>query len=250
MIEQLENEIRDVYPDRLTWQKTVPTFHPESTDEVADIFRRARRHGQKLYISGFSNNVDPVGRAFAELLVIKADRLNYIARVAAEDFYITTGAGYPLIEVNRAVARYHLYFPFGATNYPGSCAGGLASGLAASDGHHTVPLSRYLLSVTAVLPDGSIVKPGALTFKSVSGYDISRIFYNSWGTLGMVTELSFRLLPTSRRGEMPHLILFPPARDTFVKELQSDTPLAELCRRIKREFDPDELLPLVPSNRF
>ncbi len=245
MIRQLENELRDTYPDGLTWQKSIPTFHPEYAEQAADVFRRAGKYNQKLYISGFDNNINPVGDRFADLLVLKSDRINALLTVAPDDFYVTVGAGYPLMELNHALLPHHLWFPFSDTDYPGSCGGALASGLAGSDGHHTVPLSRFLLSVTAVLPDGTTVKPGAVTFKSVAGYDISRIFYNSWGSLGIIIELSFRVLPVSKRDGTPHLALFPPDREAFIHQMQGESPLAETCRKIKDEFDPAALLPIL-----
>jgi len=245
MIEKLEQELRGKYPDGLTWQKTVPTFHPESPEEAADIFRRARQYGQKLFISGFSNNIDPVGDEFNTLMVIKSDRLNYIGQIARADFYVTVGAGYPLIEINNVIKADNLWFPFGSTSYPGSTGGALACGLIGHDGHHHIPISKYLLSLTAVLPDGSIVRPGANTFKSVSGYDIARLFYNSWGRLGMVTEMTFRVLPLSKQKESPHLALPVLDRQTSEATLKGDTPLSDLCRKIKEEFDPENLLPAV-----
>ena len=245
MDNQLENEIISTYPEGLTWQKTIPTFHPESTDEITDLFHRMRDYKQQSFISGFGNNIDPVGEPFEDKLVLKADRLNGIIDIGARDFYFTTGSGYPLKEINKILEPSKLWFPFGDTNYPGSCGGALAAGLAGSDGMHTLPFSRYLLSVKAVLPDGTIVHPGALTFKSVSGYDISRIFYNSWGTLGMLVELSFRVLPLSKKKDFPHISLYNTDRDAFVKELTGDSPLARMCNNIKNEFDPDNLLPIL-----
>lgn len=245
MIEQLENDLRNAFPDRLTWQKSIPTFHPESAGEAAEVFSRAREYRQKLYISGFNNNVTPVGLNFFNLLVMKSDRFNALHSIAPQDFYVTVGAGYPLKELNNALAEHKLWFPFSATGYPGSFGGALAAGLAGSDGHHTVPLSRYLLSVTAVLPDATIVTPGAVTFKSVSGYDISRLFYNSWGVLGMIIELSFRVLPESKRADTPHLTLFAPDRDAFIRNMRGESPLSELARKVKSEYDPDGLLPIL-----
>jgi FAD/FMN-containing dehydrogenase len=244
MNKQLENEIRVAYPDGLTWQKSIPTFHPESEEQAADIFRLAGEHKQKLYISGFNNNVNPVGDPFSELLIIKTDRMNAIISVAPQDFYITVGAGYPLMELSRALDKHELFFPFSDAGYPGSCGGALASGLTGSDGDHTIPLSRYLLSVTAALPDGTIVKPGAVTFKSVSGYDVARIFFNSWGVIGMVLELSFRVLPESKRDDMQTLTLFAPDRRTFSNQMRGDSPLATICQKIKAEYDPHNLLPI------
>lgn len=245
MNDVMEREIKKTYPDGLTWQKTIPTFHPESVDQIVDSFRLARKYGQKLYISGFNNNIDPIGEKFADFLVLKSDRLNGVKNIAANDFYITVGAGYPLTEINRILTQYKLWFPFGQTDYSGSTGGALASGLAGHDGNHTVPLSRFLISLTAVLSDGSVVKPGAVTFKSVSGYDISRIFYNSWGMLGMIIEMTFRVLPLSKMADWPHLTLFPPDHTAFIDELNGISPSAELCRKIKKEFDPTDLLPII-----
>ncbi|MDD4050613.1 MAG: FAD-binding oxidoreductase [candidate division Zixibacteria bacterium] len=246
MIEQLEKEIGRAYPDRLTWQKCIPTFHPESADEAADIFERAARFGQKLCISGFANTIDPVGKPFADLLVLKSDRLNMVVEVNSRDFHITVGAGFPVNEINRIIAPLGLWFPFGDVQYPGSFGGALATGLTAGDGVHTVPFSRHLLSVTAALPDGTIVHPGALTFKSVSGYDISRLFCNSWGCLGMVIRLSFRVLPLSQKEEgSSRPTLLEPDREAFARRMAGDEPMAKLCRKIKNEFDPHGLLPII-----
>lgn len=242
---QLENELRYNCPDRLTWQKSVPTFHPESGAEAAELFGRARGRQQKLFISGFGNNVDPVGPRFADILVMKSDRLNTLLTIEPADFYITVGAGYPLKEINKAITPEGLWFPFGDTNYPGSCGGAVTAGLTGHDGHHPVPLGRSLLALTAVLPDGSIVKPGAVTFKSVSGYDIARLFFNSWGMAGMAIALSFRVLPLSKKDETPPVRLLPLDREAFQNSLAGGSPLSEWCRRIKSAYDPDGVLPLL-----
>lgn len=246
MIEQLEREIAAGRPDRLTWQKTIPTFHPESAEEAADVFERAGRCGQRLYIAGFGNIIDPAGQRFSDLLVLKSDRLNAIHEINRRDFHVTVGAGFPVTEINRRLASEGVWFPFGDTQYPGSFGGALASGLKGHDGVHVVPFSRHLLSITAVLADGSVIHPGSLTFKSVSGYDISRLLYNSWGCLGMVIRMSFRVLPLSRKEEeTPPLTLIPPDRDAFVGRMTGGDASAELFRTIKNRFDPKGLLPLI-----
>ncbi|NMC45014.1 MAG: FAD-binding oxidoreductase, partial [candidate division Zixibacteria bacterium] len=220
--------------------------HPESAEEAADIVIQAGRYGQRLFISGFSNTIDPSGESFADLLVLKTDRLNAILDINRRDFHVTVGAGFPVTEINRPLAAEGLWFPFGDTQYPGSFGGALAAGLKGHDGVHVVPFSRHLLSITAVLADGSIVHPGSLTFKSVSGYDISRLFYNSWGYLGMVIELSFRVLPLSeKQPESSPLTLIPPDHDAFVEQMSGREPSAELYRTIKNRFDSRGLLPLI-----
>ncbi|MFH1700570.1 MAG: FAD-binding oxidoreductase [Candidatus Zixiibacteriota bacterium] len=245
MNKQLEIEISDDYPDGLTWQKTIATFHPESPEQVADIFHRANEVKQPVFISGFGNNINPVGDKFAEFLVIKSDRLNDIIEINAADFYLTVGSGYPLKEINKELAEKNLWFPFADTHYPGSFGGALAAGLAADDGAQTIPFSKSLLSLTAVLADGTIVRPGARACKSVSGYDISRVFYNSWGTMGYIFEMSFRVLPILQKDNHPHLSIFHPNYGDFKRKFASNTPPGRECRALKDEFDPLNTLPII-----
>lgn len=245
MDSQFEKEIRTDFPGSLTWQKTIPTFHPINSSEAAQLFQRARQKKQHLFISGYGNSINPVGDKFADLIIIKTDRLNSIIEVSEKDLFMTVGAGYPLKEINKILAPKKMWFPFGDTNFPGSFGGAIASGLTATAGEHEVPFSRSLLDLTAVLPDGSIVKPGAKTFKSVSGYDISRLFFNSWGSLGLVIQLSFRVQPLNLKDQATHLKINQLDYDGFKAELTRNDSEPTMAQKIKQEFDPENILPIL-----
>ena len=61
--------IKSEFPDdRLTYQKSVPTFHPQSAEDAAALFRLANKHHQKLFITGFGNSIDPQGEAFTDMV--------------------------------------------------------------------------------------------------------------------------------------------------------------------------------------
>lgn len=242
MINQFENELSEAYPDGLTWQKRISTFHPETAAEAADVFRRVTRYKQKVFISGFGNLIDPVGDRFKSTLIIKTDRLNGIEEINADDFHITVGSGYPLKEINKVIKKQNLWFPFGDNNYPGSFGGALASGLRATKENNQHPLSRHLLSVTAVLADGTIISPGSKTYKSISGVDLSGIFYNSWGMLGIIISLSWKILPLAEKRSYPRLSLMSSNRDSVLRQKGDDSALAEVCRTIRKESDPHQLL--------
>lgn len=242
MINQFEKELTEAYPNGLTWQKRISTFHPETASQAADVIKRAVRYKQKIFISGYGNLIDPVGDRFAANLIIKTDRLNGIEEINRDDFYITVGSGYPLKEINKVIEKHDLWFPFGDNNYPGSFGGALASGLRASEGKDLHPLSRHLISVTAVMADGAIIEPEAKSFKSVSEFDISKIFYNSWGMLGLIIALSWRVLPLAKKEDYPRLSLLPHHRELALKQTADDSDLAEVCRKIKKDSDPYRLL--------
>jgi len=169
----LKNEFPE---DRLTWQRGIPTFHPESVEEAAKVFRLANSGKQKLFVTGFGNNIDPIGERFDNLLALKSDRLNSIVQIVPGDYYVVVGSGYPLKQLNKALAEHNLFCPMSDLPYVGSVGGALAIGLCADYKGHALPISRYFIMGEIADPAGNILKPGSRCFKSVSGLDIVMIF--------------------------------------------------------------------------
>jgi FAD/FMN-containing dehydrogenase len=241
--------IKAEFPDdRLTWQKAIPTFHPESAEEAAKLLRLANQHRRKIYITGFGNNVDPQGERFGEVLSIRTDRLNDILELAAEDFYIAVGSGFPLREINEHVRKHKLplSLPHSLLPYVGSVGGAIAAGLSADLHGHDFPLKKYLLKAEIVTPEGEIITPGSECFKSVSGYDIVKIFANSWGLLGLIVSATFRLVPDELAPDFAGMKMKPIERERFLRALvDSEAPEADYSRRIRSKFDPNGILPIV-----
>jgi len=182
--------IRSEFPDdRLTYQKAIPTFHPESAQEAASLFHLANKHRQKLFITGFGNNIDPVGEPFADIVT------------SSIDYFVTTGSGYPLREINLRLQKDHLILPHSSLPYIGSVGGALAAGLSSELHGHDFPLKKYFIRAQIVMPSGEIIEPGSSCFKSVSGYDVVKIFSGSWGLLGLIISATFRIMPDSAAAE-------------------------------------------------
>jgi FAD/FMN-containing dehydrogenase len=233
--------------DRLTYQKTVATFHPESAVETSSLFLLADKYRQPLFITGFGNNIDPAGDIFQSLIAVRTDRLNDLIKVIPEDFYIVVGAGYPLEEINENLAEYGLFLPHSDLPYAGSVGGALAVGLAAQHGPHILPIGRYLVMAEIAMPQGEIIKPGSACFKSVSGLDIVKIFSPSWGLLGLIASATFRVLPLSLKDEYTDLVMRPieyrPILDIYNNP--RDNISGQYSIKIKRKFDPNNILPLI-----
>lgn len=245
-LEILKQEFPD---DRLTWQKGVPTFHPEEVNEAARIFELANKHNGKLYITGFGNNIVPVGDSFADIVAVKSDRMNQFIDLSSADLYVELGAGYPIRELNKNLEKYGFFVPHADLPYVGSIGGALAAGLTLKrENHpHPVPISKFLIMGQIATPDGQVIKPGSVCFKSVSGFDIVKIFSPSWGQLGMICTATFRVVPIT-------------ARDEYVKPSQEaldygsfaatyrdpgDNQSAVYSIKIKQKFDPNNILPLI-----
>ncbi len=240
--------IRSEFPDdRLTYQKAVPTFHPETAEDAAKLFRLANHHKQPIFITGFGNNIDPQGKPFTDMVSIRTDRLNQLIEIAPDDFYVTVGSGYPLKEINVHLKDENLWLPHSALPYVGSVGGAIATGLSTSFDNHDFPLRKYFIKATVVTPEGDIIEPGSVCFKSVSGYEIVKIFAGSWGLLGLIVYASFRVMPVSAVPEYDRMLQKPVSREALLKALdeKNDAVDAVYSRKIKARFDPGRVLPVV-----
>lgn len=233
--------------DRLTYQKAVPTFHPESAEDAAKFFKLLNRHKQKTFITSFGNIIDPVGEKFEQMVTIRTDRLNDLIEIAPGDFYITVGAGYPLREINLHIAKDNLYLPHSALPYVGSVGGALAVNLSAELNLHELPIKKYFIKASIVTPEGEIITPGSVCFKSVSGYDIVKLFAGSWGLLGLIVSATFRVLPTSAIEEFAGMKQKGIDRAKFLAAFDEKNQLTDAVysRKVKAKFDPNTVLAIV-----
>jgi len=238
--------IKSEFPDdRLTWQKHIATFHPESAAEAAALLKLANRHNHPVYITGFGNNVDPIGDTFEKVVSIRTDRLNQLVNLAPLDFAVTLGAGYPLRELNHRLRLENLYLPHAALPYVGSIGGAVAVGLTGLLHQHDVPIKKYFIKAEVVTPEGDIITPGSSCFKSVSGYDIVKIFSGSWGLLGLIVNATFRVMPITGAEDFAPMRQKAIDRRTLLDLLsgRSDGIDAGYSRKIKEKFDPAGVLP-------
>ncbi len=246
--ENLVSIIRSEFTnDRLTDERGLPTFHPVSAEEAARLFKLANRYRQKMYITGLGHNITPVGKPFINMMLIKTDRLNSIKEIAPRDFYVTTGSGYPFREINQHLVETELFLPHASLPYGGSVGGAIATGLSAELNGQDLPLKKYFIQAEVVTPEGDIIKAGSICFKSVSGYDIVKIFSSSWGLLGLIVSATFRVMPSSAKAELSPMKMKLSDRKNFLAGLAESSAGADVIysRKIKEKFDPYGILPIV-----
>lgn len=240
--------VADQFPaDRVTYQKGIATFHPESVEEGAGIIKLANKTGQKLFITGFGNCIDPAGDWFEDKVAIRTDRLNRLHEIAREDFFVRVGAGYPLRELNGHLAEAGLFFPHASLPYVGSAGGAVSVNLDAEVARHAWPIKKYLIQAEIVTPQGEIINPGSVCFKSVSGYDVVKIFAPSWGILGLIVSVTFRVLPVVAAEEYLSMKMKEVDRAGFLAGFDDNNQNADAIysRRIKNKFDPGNVLPIT-----
>ncbi|MGD9179264.1 MAG: FAD-binding oxidoreductase, partial [Desulfobacterales bacterium] len=185
-----ELHLHDISPHR--GRMPAGIIWPVTTEEVSNILAWA--YDQDVPVTpwgaGTSTEGNPVPTRGG--LVMDLTQMNKILAIRPQDLQADVQPGVLRKELNRQAGRQGLFFP------PDPGADATIGGMIANNasGVQTVKYGAtkdYVMKLTLVLPQGNIIHTGCKAHKSSSGYDLSRLFVGSEGTLGVVTEATLRL---------------------------------------------------------
>ncbi len=169
---------------------------------ISTIVANANRDGRKLAISG-GNTLSGMGvppQDGAETLSTLS--LNEIVEDAPADLTIAVQGGVTLRTLNNTLARHGTHVPFDAPRAADATVGGtLAAGWLGPRRHIYGRPRDFLIGTTVVLADGTIARAGGMVVKNVSGYDMSRLYVGSFGTLCVLVQANLKTvaLPVEAR---------------------------------------------------
>lgn len=164
----------------------------ETAEEVGEIVRVCAAHRTPVIPFGTGSSLEGHLNAPEGGISIDLSRMNRIVAVHAEDFDCVVEPGVTRKQLNLHLRDQGLFFPID----PGADAslGGMASTRASGTNAVRYGTMRdNVLNVTAVLPDGSVVKTANRAKKTSAGYDLTRLLIGAEGTLGIITQLTLRL---------------------------------------------------------
>jgi D-lactate dehydrogenase (cytochrome) len=172
-------------PDVVIW--------PLSAKEVTQILRMANEKRIPVTPWGAGTSLEGNPIPVEGGIVLDFQQMNHILELMEEDLQVRVEAGVIYKELNQHLSRYGLFFP----PDPGASAtiGGMVANNAS--GVRTIKYGAtkdFILNMVIVLPSGEIIRTGTGAVKSSSGYDLCRLFVGSEGTLGVVTEVTLRLI--------------------------------------------------------
>jgi glycolate dehydrogenase FAD-binding subunit len=181
---------------------------PGSAAEAASIISLANCEKLAVLPRGNGTKFALGGIPRAEDLVLSLGRLNRVVDYDAPNLTVTVEAGVTLGELRRVLASQGNFLPLDAP-FDNSTIGGIVATNQTGPKRLAYGSARDLvLGVKAVLPNGEVLRFGGKVVKNVAGYDMTKLLIGSWGTLGVITEMTFRLLPLPE-SEKSLLAVFP-----------------------------------------
>ena len=201
---------------------------PASVEEASRVLAAASRAAKKVVVVGNGSKLGLGNPPERVDLILRTRRMDRVLEHAAGDLVVKVEAGARLADLQAAVAPAGQWLALDPPE-AGATVGGVVAANASGPRRLRYGTVRDLIiGITVVLADGTVAHAGGKVVKNVAGYDLSKLFCGSLGTLGLIAEATFRLHPR------------PEAAAAVTLQVERPEQAGEAVRRLLRST-------LVPS---
>ncbi|KAH8597577.1 hypothetical protein B0O99DRAFT_507847, partial [Bisporella sp. PMI_857] len=202
---------------------------PTNTEDVSKIMKIC--HQRRIPVTAYSGGTSLEGHFAATRggICIDFGRMDKILHLNTGDMDVVVQPAVGWEHLNEVLAKENLFFP--PDPGPGAMIGGMVgTGCSGTNAYRYGTMREWVLSLTVVLADGTIIKTRQRPRKSSAGYDLTKIFIGSEGTLGLVTEATLKLTtkPNSTSVAVASFNSIRQAADCVAKVVGQGVPIAAI----------------------
>jgi glycolate oxidase subunit GlcD len=169
---------------------------PGSAAEISEVIKLAATENQAIVPAGGATFLDAGNVLEQTNLVLTTGRLSKLMHYEPADLVATAQAGLTLRAFQDQLREKGQWLPIDPPDDGTATLGGVvATGLSGPQATGYGPLRSFVIGLRAILADGTMIKAGGNVVKNVAGYDLCKLFTGSYGTLGVITEVTFKLRP-------------------------------------------------------
>ncbi|KKB33883.1 glycolate oxidase subunit GlcD [Bacillus thermotolerans] len=169
---------------------------PRNTDEVAEVLKLCNEHHIPVVPRGSGTNLSAGTTPVEGGIVLLFKHMQDIIEIDEENLTVTVQPGLITLDLINAVEAKGLFYPPDPSSMKISTIGGnLNENSGGLRGLKYGVTRDYVMGLEVVLPNGDIIRTGGKLAKDVAGYDLTRLFVGSEGTLGVITEATLKLVP-------------------------------------------------------
>ena len=240
------SSLQRIFGDRLTTNQAICDRHgtdesyhtphapdavvfPATREEVIEIMNTCRAHKTPVIPFGVGTSLEGHIAALQGGISVDMGQMNGVIQLNSEDLDVTVESGVTRKQLNEYLRDTGLFFPIdpGADATIGGMTATRASG---TNAVRYGTMRENVLSVGVVLPDGRYIRTGKRARKSSAGYDLTRVFVGSEGTLGVIVDITLRLygIPETISAAVCTYPTVEDAVNTVIMTIQSGVPIARI----------------------
>src|SRR6266404_5064058 len=196
------------------------TVAPGSISEISELMRLVSSEGWTVSPAGAGSWLGAGHRLEGVDLILTTQRLNRIIEHEPADLIAVSEAGVTLTDFNKALTDNGQWLPLDPPDDGHATIGGVvATGLGGAQQYAYGRPRGSVIGMRVVLADGRVIKAGGRVVKNVAGYDLCKLFTGSYGRLGIIAQVNFKLRPR-------------PERETTIVALGGPTALISVAQAI------------------